>query len=36
MLADRGCAIAQGRLIGDAVPGEELPAMLGRWRRPEY
>ena len=36
MLAELGCAIAQGRLIGDAVPGEELPAMLGRWRRPEY
>jgi EAL domain-containing protein (putative c-di-GMP-specific phosphodiesterase class I)/FixJ family two-component response regulator len=36
MLAELGCAIAQGRLIGDAVPGEELPAMLSRWRRPEY
>lgn len=36
MLADLGCAIAQGRLIGDAVPGEELPGMLGRWRRPEH
>ncbi|MGH8080654.1 MAG: EAL domain-containing response regulator [Lysobacter sp.] len=36
MLAELGCSIAQGRLIGDAVPGEELPAMLGRWRRPEY
>ncbi|MBX9401197.1 EAL domain-containing response regulator [Lysobacter sp. BMK333-48F3] len=36
MLADLGCAIAQGRLIGDAVPGAELPALLGRWRRPEH
>lgn len=36
MLAELGCAIAQGRLIGDAVPGEELPALLGRWRRPEH
>ncbi|ATE70038.1 hypothetical protein CNO08_00765 [Lysobacter capsici] len=36
MLAELGCTTAQGRLIGDAVPGEELPAMLSRWRRPEH
>ena len=36
MLAELGCAIAQGRLIGDAVAGERLPDMLGRWRRPEH
>ncbi|MEI2432211.1 EAL domain-containing response regulator [Lysobacter yananisis] len=36
MLAELGCATAQGRLIGDAVPGPELRAALGRWRRPEH
>ncbi|SDX84700.1 EAL domain-containing response regulator [Lysobacter enzymogenes] len=36
MLAELGCAVAQGRLIGEAVPGAELRAALGRWRRPEH
>lgn len=36
MLAELGCGVAQGRLIGDAVPGEDLPALLGRWRRPGH
>ncbi len=36
MLAELGCDLAQGRLIGEAVPGEDLPAALGRWRRPEH
>lgn len=36
MLAELGCAVAQGRLIGEAVPGAELRAALGRWRRPGH
>ncbi|MFK3650261.1 EAL domain-containing protein [Lysobacter enzymogenes] len=36
MLAELGCAVAQGRLIGEAVPGAELRAALARWRRPEH
>jgi EAL domain-containing protein (putative c-di-GMP-specific phosphodiesterase class I)/AmiR/NasT family two-component response regulator len=36
MLADLGCGMAQGYLIAEPVPGSELPAALGRWRRPEY
>ena len=34
MLAGMGCGIAQGYLISGAVPGEELPAAVARWRRP--
>jgi EAL domain-containing protein (putative c-di-GMP-specific phosphodiesterase class I) len=34
MLAALGCDAAQGYLIGAAVPGEELMAAIGRWRRP--
>ncbi|MFC5571212.1 EAL domain-containing protein [Lysobacter yangpyeongensis] len=36
MLADLGCATAQGHLISPPVPGTELPLALGRWRRPEH
>ena len=36
MLADLGCGMAQGNLIALPVPGNELAAVLGRWRRPEY
>jgi EAL domain-containing protein (putative c-di-GMP-specific phosphodiesterase class I)/FixJ family two-component response regulator len=36
MLADLGCGMAQGHLISPPVPGNELAAALGRWRRPEY
>jgi EAL domain-containing protein (putative c-di-GMP-specific phosphodiesterase class I)/AmiR/NasT family two-component response regulator len=35
MLADLGCAMAQGHLIAAPVPGSELAAALGRWRRPD-
>src|SRR5690606_6019867 len=34
MLAELGCGFAQGYLIGAAVPGEELPGAVARWRRP--
>jgi EAL domain-containing protein (putative c-di-GMP-specific phosphodiesterase class I) len=34
MLATLGCSAAQGFLISPAVPGEELVATIGRWRRP--
>ena len=34
MLAELGCDIAQGYLIGRPVPGSELPAVIGRWREP--
>jgi EAL domain-containing protein (putative c-di-GMP-specific phosphodiesterase class I) len=36
MLADLGCGMAQGHLIAQPVPGAELTAALGRWRRPEH
>ena len=36
MLADLGCGMAQGNLIAQPVPGNELAAALGRWRRPEH
>jgi EAL domain-containing protein (putative c-di-GMP-specific phosphodiesterase class I)/FixJ family two-component response regulator len=35
-LADLGCGMAQGNLVSQPVPGDELPAALGQWRRPEY
>ncbi|GAB3387343.1 EAL domain-containing response regulator [Lysobacter fragariae] len=34
MLADLGCGMAQGNLIAEPVPGEELAEAIGRWRRP--
>jgi EAL domain-containing protein (putative c-di-GMP-specific phosphodiesterase class I)/CheY-like chemotaxis protein len=34
MLAELGCDIAQGYLVGRPVPGSELQAVIGRWRRP--
>ena len=34
LLAELGCSIAQGWLIGRPVPGSELPAAIARWRRP--
>ncbi len=34
MLAELGCDIAQGYLIGRPVPGSELQALVARWRRP--
>jgi EAL domain-containing protein (putative c-di-GMP-specific phosphodiesterase class I) len=34
MLAALGCSAAQGFLVSPAVPGEELVATIGRWRRP--
>lgn len=33
MLAALGCNAAQGFLVAPAVPGEELVATIGRWRR---
>ncbi|HEX7370972.1 MAG TPA: EAL domain-containing response regulator [Rhodanobacteraceae bacterium] len=33
MLAELGCTRAQGELIGMAVPGDQLPAALEKWRR---
>ena len=36
MLAELGCDIAQGYLIGRPVPGSELQALVGRWRRPAH
>lgn len=34
MLAELGCDIAQGWLIGRPVPGSELLAAVARWRKP--
>jgi EAL domain-containing protein (putative c-di-GMP-specific phosphodiesterase class I) len=34
LLAELGCDIAQGWLIGRPVPGSELQAAVARWRRP--
>ena len=34
LLAELGCNIAQGWLIGRPVPGSELQAAIARWRRP--
>ena len=36
MLAELGCDIAQGWLIGRPVPGSELQAAIARWRRPAH
>jgi EAL domain-containing protein (putative c-di-GMP-specific phosphodiesterase class I)/FixJ family two-component response regulator len=36
MLAELGCGLAQGNLIAQPVPGNELANVLGRWRRPVY
>lgn len=36
LLAELGCTIAQGWLIGRPVPGSELPAAVARWRRPAH
>ena len=36
MLAELGCDIAQGYLIGRPVPGSELQAAITRWRRPAH
>jgi EAL domain-containing protein (putative c-di-GMP-specific phosphodiesterase class I)/CheY-like chemotaxis protein len=36
MLAELGCGMAQGHLIAQPVPGEELAAVLSRWRRPGH
>lgn len=36
MLADLGCGMAQGHLIAPPVSPQELPAVLGRWRRPGH
>jgi len=36
MLAELGCDIAQGYLIGRPVPGSELQAAIARWRRPAH
>ncbi|HTL14393.1 MAG TPA: EAL domain-containing response regulator [Thermomonas sp.] len=36
MLAELGCDIAQGYLIGRPVPGSELQAVVNRWRRPGH
>jgi len=36
MLAELGCDIAQGYLIGRPVPGSELQAAISRWRRPAH
>ena len=36
MLAELGCDIAQGWLIGRPVPGSELQAAISRWRRPAH
>ena len=35
MLAELGCGIAQGYLIAQPVPGEELADRGRRWRRPQ-
>ena len=34
MLAELGCDMAQGWLIGRPVPGSELQAAVSRWRKP--
>ena len=34
LLAQLGCDYAQGYLISPAVPGDQLPAAIERWRRP--
>lgn len=36
LLAELGCDIAQGWLIGRPVPGSELVAAVARWRRPVH
>ena len=36
MLAGLGCGMAQGYLIAKPAPGEELAAVVARWRRPEF
>ncbi|MFT4178438.1 MAG: EAL domain-containing response regulator [Thermomonas sp.] len=36
MLAELGCDVAQGWLIGRPAPGSELQALVSRWRRPGY
>ncbi len=36
LLAELGCEVAQGWLIGRPVPGSELPAAIARWRRPVH
>lgn len=36
MLAEMGCGMAQGYLIARPVPGDELAAVVARWRRPEH
>ncbi|MFA7443355.1 MAG: EAL domain-containing response regulator [Lysobacteraceae bacterium] len=35
MLADLGCAFAQGYLIGRPAPGQQLPEVVAHWRRPQ-
>jgi EAL domain-containing protein (putative c-di-GMP-specific phosphodiesterase class I)/ActR/RegA family two-component response regulator len=35
MLAELGCGVAQGYLIAQAVPGDEVASAVDRWRRPE-
>ena len=35
LLSELGCAVAQGHLVAPPVPGEQLPEVLGQWRRPE-
>jgi len=35
MLAELGCGVAQGYLIAQAMPGEEVADAVDRWRRPE-
>ncbi len=34
MLSDLGCDTAQGFLISRAVPGADLPGVIGQWRQP--
>lgn len=34
MLAELGCTFAQGYLISRPAPGEQLPELVARWRRP--
>ena len=36
MLAELGCDIAQGYLMGRPGPGSELLAVVYRWRRPTH
>ena len=35
LLAELGCGVAQGHLVGMPVPGERLPEAIAHWRRPE-